>query len=160
MEPLGAGGGGRQEAGAATDSFDLTGRTAVVTGASGAIGGAIARGLARAGAAVALGYNRNRDAARMLADAIAAAGSVARAYHVDALNPDSFERNAAEVVADFDGVDILVNSDGGNLTTPHIAAMTHEAQTAMAVGAAREIRRVLVDRLVPENDVTAGLRPA
>lgn len=39
------------------------------------------------------------------------------------------------------------------LTTPHIAAMTLQAQTAMAVGAAEEIRRVLVDNVSPSNNV-------
>jgi NAD(P)-dependent dehydrogenase (short-subunit alcohol dehydrogenase family) len=102
------------------DIFDLTGRTAVVIGASGAIGGAIAKGLARAGAAVALGYNRNEGPARAVAEAITAGGGTARLYRVDALDPASFERNAAEVVAEFGGVEILVNSGGGNLA----AAMT------------------------------------
>ena len=41
------------------------------------------------------------------------------------------------------------------LTTPHVAAMTIQAQTAMAVQAASEIRRVLVDGLPPTNDVLA-----
>ena len=41
------------------------------------------------------------------------------------------------------------------VTTPHVAAMTIQAQTAMAVQAASEIRRVLVDGLPPTNDVFA-----
>ena len=41
------------------------------------------------------------------------------------------------------------------VTTPHVAAMTIQAQTAMAVGAATEIRRVLVDGLPPTNNVFA-----
>ena len=39
------------------------------------------------------------------------------------------------------------------LTTPHVAAMTVEAQIAMAVTAANEIRRVLVDKLPPTNNI-------
>lgn len=39
------------------------------------------------------------------------------------------------------------------LTTPHIAAMTSNAQMAMAIGAANEIRRVLVDGIAPSNNV-------
>ena len=46
----------------------------------------------------------------------------------------------------------------GILTTPHVAAMTREAQTAMAVTAAGEIRRVLVEGLAPVQDVTTGWR--
>lgn len=41
------------------------------------------------------------------------------------------------------------------VTTPHVAAMTIEAQTAMAVQAASEIRRVLVDGLPPTRNVLA-----
>lgn len=41
------------------------------------------------------------------------------------------------------------------ITTPHVAAMTVEAQSAMATGAATEIRRVLLERLPPTNDVLA-----
>ena len=40
-------------------------------------------------------------------------------------------------------------------TTPHVAAMTIQAQTAMAVQAASEVRRVLVDGLPPTNNVFA-----
>ena len=39
------------------------------------------------------------------------------------------------------------------VTTPHVAAMTIQAQTAMAVQAASEIRRVLADELPPSNNV-------
>ena len=39
------------------------------------------------------------------------------------------------------------------VTTPHVAAMTLRAQTDMAVQAASEIRRVLVDGLPPSNNV-------
>lgn len=42
-----------------------------------------------------------------------------------------------------------------NIVTPHVAAMTVQAPTAMAVGAATEIRRVLVDGLPPTNNVFA-----
>ena len=41
------------------------------------------------------------------------------------------------------------------ITTPHVAAMTVEAQSAMATGAATEIRRVLLERLPPTSDVLA-----
>lgn len=46
--------------------FTLEGRTAVVTGASGALGGAMAAGLARAGANTVLCYGRNREGADAL----------------------------------------------------------------------------------------------
>ena len=42
------------------------------------------------------------------------------------------------------------------VTTPHVAAMTIQAQTAMAVQAAKEIRRVLADDLPPSNNVLSS----
>ena len=110
--------------------FDLKGRTAVVIGASGAIGGALASGLARAGARVALCYNRRADSAAAVADRIQAEGGEARTYQVDALAPESFDRNAAEVVRDMGGVHVLVNCGGGNLP----GAMTGPGQGVFDLG--------------------------
>lgn len=65
-----------------TDSF-LRGRVALVTGGSGGIGAAICRGLASAGAAVAVHYGRGREAAEAVVAAIEASGGRAVALGAD-----------------------------------------------------------------------------
>jgi len=87
----------------------LDGRVAVVTGATGALGGAIARGLRAAGASLAL-VARRRDRLEALA-----AELDALALPADVLDPSALERAGEGVLARFGRVDILVNAAGGNL---------------------------------------------
>ena len=94
---------------------DLEGRVAVVTGASGVLGGAIARGLAAAGARVGL-LARRRD--RL--EALAAELDGAFVLEADVLDRTSLEG----VRAQLDRLDILVNAAGGN-----VAAATTGEQT-------------------------------
>ena len=81
------------------DLFSLSGRTAVITGASGAIGGAIASGFARAGADLALTYNNNAGPAEGVAAAAAALGVRTRSDRVDALDADAIAAHADAVRA-------------------------------------------------------------
>jgi NAD(P)-dependent dehydrogenase (short-subunit alcohol dehydrogenase family) len=61
------------------DAMDLTGRVALVTGGGRGIGAAISRALTDAGAAIAVNYVSNADAARETVEAIEAAGGRATA---------------------------------------------------------------------------------
>jgi len=85
---------------------DLEGRVAIVTGASGVLGGAIARGLAAAGARVGL-LARRRD--RL--EALAAELGDAFVLEADVLERASLTRARAQL----DRLDVLVNAAGGNL---------------------------------------------
>jgi len=87
--------------------FDLSGRTALVTGASGGIGGAIARTLHRAGATVVLA-GRRRDALDALASELAERALVAVG---DLSEPGAADALVA-VAEEAGGLDILVNNAG------------------------------------------------
>ena len=92
----------------------LTGRTALVTGASRGIGRAIAIGLAEEGADVAVNYVSNEVAAQEVFDQIAKLGRrgvLARADVGD--YPDTY-RMAQQVLKEFSHLDILVNNAGVN----------------------------------------------
>ena len=94
--------------------FRLDGKTAIVTGASGAIGGAIARGFAHFGANLALCYNRNRKRMEELIEDIRALPGMHKAYQVDSRDRDSIAAHAEDVMRDFGSIDIVVNVAGGN----------------------------------------------
>lgn len=94
--------------------FDLTGKNAVITGGGGVLGGAIAAGLASAGARVAV-TSRNLDNARRVVERITAAGGNARAYALDVHSTSITEECKNAVLADFSRIDILINGVGGNL---------------------------------------------
>ena len=90
----------------------LEGRTALVTGASGGIGSAICRALAGAGAGIAVHYNTGEEPARQLAGDLNAAGSEARLFQADLVDPDACARLVQEAAAAMGGVQILVNNAG------------------------------------------------
>jgi NAD(P)-dependent dehydrogenase (short-subunit alcohol dehydrogenase family) len=95
------------------DLFDLSGRTAALIGAGGALGSAIAKGLAAAGAAVAIGDLR-RDAALAAAADIAAAGGRAVGLECNALDRASITAFHDGIVATLGPPTILLNACGGN----------------------------------------------
>ena len=89
----------------------LTGDVAIVTGAGGGIGGAVARRLAAEGAAVAV---NDIDAARaqVVADDITAAGGRAIAVRADMSDPEQVQAVVDTTVAELGTVSILINNAG------------------------------------------------
>jgi len=93
--------------------FDLKGEIAVVIGATGVLGGALADGLAEAGAQVAvLGRNAGRGEARV--KAIQAKGGMAAFFDCDAISRGSLAEAHAQIEAKLGAPAILVNAAGGN----------------------------------------------
>src|SRR5690242_15391842 len=88
--------------------LDLRGRAAVVTGASSGIGAAVARGLARAGARVAVNYRSHPEGAAAVVEAIRAEGGEAIACRADVSREEEVERLFGETVAAFGTVHALV----------------------------------------------------
>jgi 3-oxoacyl-[acyl-carrier protein] reductase len=89
----------------------LTGKIALVTGASQGIGRACALELAKAGATVALAA-RNVEKLEAVAAEITAAGGTAKAYALDISSEESIKAGAKAVLADHGAVHILVNNAG------------------------------------------------
>ena len=90
----------------------LEGRRALVTGASGAIGGAIARVLAGAGVRLAIHFHTNQPAAEDLLHEITAAGGEAITVGADITDAGAAADVVKQAAARWDGLDILVNNAG------------------------------------------------
>ena len=100
--------------------FDLSGQTALVTGASGGIGGAIARALHGQGAEVMVAGTR-RDALDALAAELGARSHVGLADLGDPAGPDRLVKDAEAVMG---RVDILVNNAGMSPLAPSLVETT------------------------------------
>lgn len=94
------------------DHRPLHGRVALVTGGGRGIGRAISTSLARAGAAVAVNYRRDAEAAARTVADIEAAGGTAKAYAGTVGKADESAALVATVTAAFGPVDLLVNNGG------------------------------------------------
>jgi 3-oxoacyl-[acyl-carrier protein] reductase len=92
----------------------LSHRTALVTGGSGSIGGAIARALAGAGADIAVSYVGFKEGADTIVSEALDLGVKAVAVHLDQRDPASVETCVGEVIAGLGGLDILINNAGWN----------------------------------------------
>jgi len=93
--------------------FDLSGEIAVVIGATGVLGGALAEGLGAAGAKVAV-LGRNADRGEACVSRISSAGGSARFFSADAASRESLEKARREISEALGDPTILVNAAGGN----------------------------------------------
>ena len=104
-------------------AFDLTGQVAIVTGGTGVLGGALATGLARAGARVGI-LGRRAERAEDLAQTLRAEGLEALPLIADVLEPDALARCRDEVLKAWGRLDILVNAAGGNQPSATVVGQT------------------------------------
>jgi len=100
------------------NTFDLTGKIALVTGCKRGIGMAMALGLAEAGADI-IGVSANLElAGSQVSKAVEALGRKFKAYQADFSNRDSLYAFIKQLKADYPRIDILVNNAGTILRNP------------------------------------------
>lgn len=136
-------------------SFDLTGRTALVTGASRGIGEAMARGLAAQGANVVLA-SRKIESLEEVKRSIDAAGGTALACACHTGKPDQIDGLMRAALDRFGQVDILINNAA---TNPYFGPMlgvewpawdkTFEVNVKGYFAMARAVAQHLLDRDAP-----------
>ena len=99
--------------------FSLSGRRALVTGASRGIGKALALGLARAGADVAVS-SRDPQSLKAVTNAISSLGRKAKAIELDVMEVSSCGAAVTETMAALGGIDILINNAGIEQVSPSL----------------------------------------
>lgn len=99
------------------DLFDLTGKLAIVTGASKGLGKAMSVGLAKAGADLVL-CARNLEDLNVVAREIEQVGRRALPVQTDVLQSESVQSMVDRVVGEFGRIDVLVNNAGVNVRKP------------------------------------------
>ena len=94
--------------------FDITGKTAVITGGTGVLGGAMALGLAQAGANVVV-LGRKKENADAVLKQIRAKGKDAMFVQADVLDADQLAAAKEKILGAHKTIDILINAAGGNM---------------------------------------------
>ena len=108
----------------ASDAFDLSGKVAIVTGGNGGIGQAIATGLAKSGAAVAI-VARNEEKTARAVEGIAKTGSRCIGIKCDVTRVGEIRNAVEKTLREFGRLDILVNDAGTSANAPP-QSMTEE----------------------------------
>ena len=131
------------------DGRRFSGRVALVTGAGGTLGGAVARGFGREGASVLVGYRRSREAAESVTAEIVAAGGAAAAHQLDVTDQGSVDRFVERADALYGRIDVLVNTAGrlDEADTVRFESMSADAATELlsvdVIGAMRVCHAVI-----------------
>jgi 3-oxoacyl-[acyl-carrier protein] reductase len=107
--------------------LDLTGKVALVTGASSGIGAATAAVLADLGAHIAIGYHRNQKGAEEVRAKIAATGAKVVAIQADMRHAAQIARMVQSTVEQLGPIDILVNNAGSLVARIPVAKITEES---------------------------------
>jgi 3-oxoacyl-(acyl-carrier-protein) reductase len=130
--------------------MQLTGRTALVTGASRGIGRAIALSLAEEGADVAVNYLSNRDLAADVADQIRKMGRKAMLAQADVADYPDVDRMAGEVLESFGHLDILINNAGINSDHTFVKMDRASWQKVLSINldGPYNCTKVLVDQMI------------
>jgi retinol dehydrogenase-14 len=125
---------------------DMTGKTVLVTGATGGIGRATAAGLATLGARVGI-VGRDASRSEAAAQQLRAVGGQVDVFVADVASQDEVRRLADEVLAAYPRLDVLVNNVGGYWATRHTSVDGLEHTFAVNHLAPFLLTNLLLDRL-------------
>jgi 3-oxoacyl-[acyl-carrier protein] reductase len=163
-----------------TSTKKLTGKVAVVTGASKGIGASIAKQLAAEGASVVVNYSSSKDGAEKVVSEITANGGKAVAVQANMAQKADVDRLFTAAKKTFGGLNILVNNAGiyefaalGNVTEEHfhkhfnlnvlgllLASQAAAKQFDSAGGSIVNISSIVSTLAVPESAVYSGTKGA
>ena len=108
------------------------GKTIIVTGGGGGIGGATCQRLAKDGAKVAV-FDMNLEAAQKVVDAIKAAGGTAAAYPCDITDRAQVDAAVSATIAQLGPIDVLVNNAGWDVFKPFTKTVPAEWERLIAI---------------------------
>lgn len=111
---------------------NLNGKTVIVTGGGGGIGGATSRRFAEEGAKVAV-FDMNLEAAQKVAEGIQAAGGVAQAFQCDITQRTQVDTAVAAAEAALGPIDVLVNNAGWDVFKPFTKTVPVEWDKLIAI---------------------------
>jgi len=111
---------------------NLSGKTVIVTGGGGGIGGATSRRFAEEGAKVAV-FDMNLDAAQKVVDGIQAAGGTAQAFRCDITNRAEVDAAVAATEVALGPIDVLVNNAGWDVFKPFTKTVPAEWEKLIAI---------------------------
>ncbi|QKX62111.1 uncharacterized protein TRUGW13939_09267 [Talaromyces rugulosus] len=92
--------------------FRLDGRTVIITGGAGGIGYEIGRGLAEAGANIAIWYHKSSNAAKLAETISNDYGVQTKTYQIDVQDYQAVEATVSQVVKDFGRLDVMIANAG------------------------------------------------
>jgi NAD(P)-dependent dehydrogenase (short-subunit alcohol dehydrogenase family) len=115
-----------------TKLFNLAGKVAALTGASGLLVGEMSRGLSKAGVKIAL-MDVNLEGAEKVRDEIIQTGGDAIVLKVDVTQKSDFENALDKILAHYGDVDILVNGAGANAPTPFFDISIDEWNSILSI---------------------------
>ena len=130
--------------------LQLTGRTALVTGASVGIGRGIAKALAAEGVRVAISARRIEKLREVAAEIVAAGGAEPVLIEQDMYADDAARRLADAAVAGLGRVDILVNNAGGSRSFKDLHVSEEQWQEAITLNfhRPRQLGDALIDQMI------------